>query len=164
MCRFLDRESAEGTKLHDLGQVCIDILEATERLIQREDWYLVRSGHVSRFVNRHALQAFASLARAVTPGVIDQNPAHHHRRNTKEVRSIMPIDLPLIDEPQVHLVDERRRLQGVVGPLAAKLARRNATELRIDKWEQLIERTAGAATPIAKQRRDVWSRRQERLL
>jgi hypothetical protein len=96
--------------------------------------------------------------------VIDQDPAHDHRRDTKEVRSILPVDLPLIDDPQVHLVNERRRLQGVVGPLAAKVAPRNATELRIDERQQLIERTAVAAALIAKQRRDVAGRGQERLL
>jgi hypothetical protein len=100
----------------------------------------------------------------VTPGVIDQDPAHDLRRHTKEVRPILPIDLPLIDEPQVHLMNERRRLQGVAGPLAAKLARRYATEFRVDEWQQLIERTAVAATPSTKQRRDVAGRGQERLL
>jgi hypothetical protein len=91
----------------------------------------------------------------VTPGVIDQDPAHDLRRRAKEMRPILPIDLPLIDEPQVHLVNQRRRLQGVVSPLAAKLAPRDATEFRVDQWQQLIERTAVAATPRAKQRRDV---------
>ena len=88
----------------------------------------------SRLVNRHALHTAAPLTGAATPGVIDQDPAHDLRRDAKEVRPILPIDLSLIDEPQVDLIYQRRRLQGVVGPLAAKLAHRNPTQLRIDKW------------------------------
>ena len=49
-------------------------------------------------------------------------------------------------------------LQGVVGPLVAKLARRNAAELGIHKWQQLVERIPIAATPIAEQRRHIARR------
>ena len=90
----------------------------------------------------------------MAPGVIDQDPAHDLRRHAEKVRPILPIDLPLVDEPEVHLVDQGRGLQGVVGPLAPKLARRHATELRVDQRQQLIERSLVAATPIAEQRRD----------
>ena len=99
----------------------------------------------------------------MTTGVIDQDPAHDLRRDTKEMRSILPIDLALVDEPDVRLMNEGRRLQGVVGPLAPKLARGNAAKLRIDEWQQLVERSPVAATPIAEQRRDV-ARRHHRSL
>lgn len=74
------------------------------------------------------------------------------------MRAILPVHLPLIDEPDEHLVYEGRRLQGVVRSLAAKLARRHTPELRIDKWQQLIERSPVAATPLAEQHRDVARR------
>ena len=67
------------------------------------------------------------------------------RRDTKEMRSILPIALALVDEPDVHLVNKGRRLQGVVGPLVPKLPRGNTAELRIDEWQQLIERSLVAA-------------------
>ena len=41
------------------------------------------------------------------------------------------------------------------GPLAPKLARRDATQSLIDDWQQLIERAGVATTPITEQRRDV---------
>ena len=69
----------------------------------------------------------------MTTGVIDQDPAHDLCRDTKEVRSILPIDLALVDESDVRLMNEGRRLQGVVGALAPKLARGNAPELPIDE-------------------------------
>ena len=91
----------------------------------------------------------------MTTGVIDQDAAHDLRRDTKEMRSILPVDLALVDEPEVHLMNKGRRLQGVVGPLLPKLARGHAAELRIDEWQQLVERRPVAATPIAEQRCDV---------
>src|SRR5512134_1048529 len=100
----------------------------------------------------------------MTTGVIDQDPAHDVRGDTKEMRPILPIDLALVDEPDVHLMNKGRRLQGVVGPLLPKLARGHAAELRIDEWQQLIERSPVAATPIAKQCRDVARRDHRSLL
>ena len=91
----------------------------------------------------------------MTTGVIDKDPAHDLRRDTKEVRSIPPVDLALVDEADVHLMNKSRRLQGVVGPLVPKLARGNATEFPIDERQQLIEGSPAAATPVNKQRRDV---------
>jgi len=37
---FLDRESAKRTKLDELGQFRVNLFQAIERVIQREDWYL----------------------------------------------------------------------------------------------------------------------------
>src|SRR5262245_13179380 len=85
------------------------------------------------------------------------------RGDTKEMHPILPVDLPLIDEPDEHLVHKGRRLQGVIGPLAPKLAGRNAPELRIDEWQQPVERSPVTAAPIGEQRRDV-ARRDHRSL
>ena len=68
----------------------------------------------------------------MTAGVIDQDAPHDLRRHAKEVRPVLPIGLSLIDEPQVDLVHERRRLECVVGPLHPELPVGHATELRID--------------------------------
>ena len=101
----------------------------------------------------------------MTTGMIDQDPAHDLRRDAKEMRPILPVDLALVDEPDIHLMNKGRWLQGVVGPLVPKLARGNAAKLSIDEREQLVERSPVTATPIAEQRRDVarradWSLRQ----
>ena len=63
------------------------------------------------------------------------------------MRSIVPIDLSLIDQAQIDLVNKGRRLQRVVGAFASELSRRDSPELRIDLWQQLIERVAVAAPP-----------------
>jgi hypothetical protein len=74
----------------------------------------------------------------MTTGMIDEDPAHDLRGDTKEVRPIQPVDLPLVDEPQIRLVYECSRLQGVPDTLPSKLARGNPTELRVDQGQQLL--------------------------
>jgi len=96
--------------------------------------------------------------------VVDEDSSHHLRRDAKEVRAILPIDVPLIDEPNEHLVYKGGRLQRVVGTLVPKLAQGDAAELLIDDWQQLVERSSVAATPIAEQCRHVVGRDQGTLL
>ena len=158
VCGFLDRESAECSKLDDPGKFGVDRLQAIERVIQGEDGHLVGCGHVLSFVERYAAHTVAPLARAVTTGVIDQDAAHDVGGHAKEVRPVLPVDLSLIDEPDEHLVHKGRGLQGVVSPLAPKLARGHPAKLRVDEWQQLTERSAVATTPIAEQCRDVRRR------
>ena len=121
--RFFDGEPAKRAEFHDLRQAAIDGFQALERIIQREHGYLVGNGRLDSLIDRHALDTIAPLARVVATGVVDEDPPHDLCGDTKEMRSTPPIDLPLIDESQVRFVDERRRLQGVAHPLAAKLAR-----------------------------------------
>jgi hypothetical protein len=94
----------------------------------------------------------------VTTGVIDEDAAHHLRRDAEEMRSILPVALVLVDEPDEDLVNQGRRLKGVIGPLLPKLPRRDLSELRVDEREQLIERSLVAATPISEKCRDIARR------
>ena len=148
MRRLVDGQSTKRPQLHDSGEFRVDLLQAIERTIEREDGYLGRCRDLFRFLDRHAGDAIASLPGTAPAGVIDQDPAHRLRGDAKEVCLTVPIDLMLVDKPQVHLVDKRRWLQRVVGPFAPKLAGGYATELRIDEWQQLIERTLIASTPL----------------
>ena len=148
MRRLVDGQSTKRPQLHDSGEFRVDLLEAIERTIEREDRYLGRCCDLLRFVDRHAGDSSASLPGAVPAGVVDQDSAHHPRGHPKKMCSIVQIDLALVDKPQVHLMNQRRGLQGVIGPLAPKLTRGHAAELRIDEWQQLIERAIVASTPL----------------
>src|SRR5688572_2811867 len=138
---FLDGETAKGTQLYDFGKFRVELFQAIERVIQREDGHLVGGGYAPGFVDRHTANTVAAFARGVTPGVIDEDPAHHLCRHTKEMRSILPIHLALVDQSHVRLVNQRCGLKGVIGAFVLQLARRNAAELRIYKWQQPVERS-----------------------
>jgi hypothetical protein len=88
-------------------------------------------------------------------GVIHENPAHHLRRNAEEMRPIPPVAVPLVDQAQVQLVNERGRLQREATPLAEKLALCHTTQLRVDERQQLVEGVSVATPPFAQKRRHV---------
>jgi hypothetical protein len=54
--------------------------------------------------------------------VVDEDAPHHLGRHSEEVRAILPIGVSLIDESEVRLVDQGRRLQDVPGALVLQLA------------------------------------------
>src|SRR5215510_8384181 len=158
MCGLLDRESAKRPKLDDPGELGVHFVQAIEGVIQREDRYFVWRGDVFRLVDGYAGHTVAPFIGAVTTSVIDQDPTHDLSGDTEEMSTILPIDLALVDEPDVRLMYQGRRLQGVVGALAPKLARGHPAKLRVDEWQQLTERSAVATAPIAEQCRDVRRR------
>ena len=115
---FLDRESAKRAKLDDPRQLSVDLGQAIERMVQREDGYLVWRGDVLGCIHGHTAHTLAPFVRAMTTSVVDEDAAHDLCRDTEEVRAILPIDLALVNEPHVRLMDQGRRLQGVVRALA----------------------------------------------
>jgi hypothetical protein len=88
--------------------------------------------------------------------VIDEDAAHQLGRDSEEVRAAGEARLPLIDELEVRLVDECRRLQGVAGALAPQVARGQAPQLRVDERHQLVERARVAAAPTLQKYGDVF--------
>ena len=146
---------AERAKLHDSRQVLIDPCQAIEGLIECKDRNPVRPRHLLRFINRDAREPVASLDRVMAPSVIDEDPAHDLRCHAEKVCPIPPIHVPLVNEPQIHLVNQGRGLERVAGSLTPKMPRRHPTQLRVDQRQQLIERTLVASAPVTEQRRDI---------
>ncbi len=71
----------------------------------------------------------AALVGALCARVLDENAAHEPCGDGEEVRAILPHHPVDIDQPQIGLVDQGRRLENVPGPLAGHLAAREAEEL-----------------------------------
>ena len=94
-----------------------------------------------------------ALLRVARPGVLDQHAAHHPRRHAEQVGTVLPVDL-LAGETQQRLVDQRGRLQGVIGALAAQLDPGQPPQLVVDGREQLVERLLPSAAPLGEQARE----------
>ena len=71
------------------------------------------------------------------------------------MRAILPLNLLHLDEPQIRLVDERRRLQRVPDPLTLHVARRQTAQLLVHERQQRVERIGFAPVPGEEQRRRV---------
>ncbi len=78
---------------------------------------------------------------APTAGILDEDAPHGLRGGVVEVLAVLesaPVAAPLADEPQVGIVDERRRLQGVALPLAGHLLVSDRVEMLVDDRDELV--------------------------
>ena len=89
-------------------------------------------------------------------GVVDEDSAHHPSRDRKEVRAVVPGDVPSPSTSRtIRLVDERRRLEAVPRALAGHAAPRDLVQLAMDERNQALEGTLVALPPLEQQPGDV---------
>ena len=74
---------------------------------------------------RHAdfLPAVAALLNSLASDDIDEAPPHELSGHGQKMSATLPADATGVDEPDVGLIDERGRLQWVLGPLAPHVKR-----------------------------------------
>jgi hypothetical protein len=91
-----------------------------------------------------ALDPTSALLGETRSRVVDENPSHQTGRNAKEMGSVAPLEMPLIDEADVGLVHESGWLQRMAGGFAPHLSGGHAPEIIVDEWDELVERVLPA--------------------
>ena len=61
--------------------------------------------------------------------------------------AILPADLLDLEQTQVGLVDKSTRLKRMTGAFFCHVTAGEASEFRVDQWDQLVERRLIAGTP-----------------
>ena len=118
---FRHFESGKETQLDNSRLPFVQFAEPVDGLIQGQQLIMVEVAteqwchHVTEGYLLPLSPAFdpAAFAR-----MVDQEPAHHLCPDGKKMISSLPLEAILIDQPQVGLVDQGGRLQGVVRTLA----------------------------------------------
>ena len=87
----------------------------------------------------------------MTTSVVHEDAAHDLRRDTKEVRAMLPVFIFLPEQAQIHLVDQGCRLQRVPDALLPHIAVRHPVQFGVDQRQQFIERRAVAPAPTLQQ-------------
>ncbi len=108
---------------------------------------LSAAGMLLGFGQRNVQLSAAPFRPAARARHVDEDAAHDLRGGAEEMRAVLPLHVLPVHQPQVGLVDERRRLQDVARPLAGHLARRQPVQLVLDHGRQGLERSRIAATP-----------------
>ena len=72
--------------------------------------------------------------------MVDDNPPHQLRGDGEKMPAVLPVHRPLGEELEVGLVDDGRRVEPVVAPLAGELARGQDFELVVDDRHEAVER------------------------
>lgn len=80
-------------------------------------------------------------------GVVDQDAPHQLRSNSIKMCAVLPLGAPLIDEPEISLIDQRRWLQSVFLPFTPEVVPGKSAQFAVDKGHQLVEGCLVAATP-----------------
>jgi hypothetical protein len=83
----------------------------------------------------------------VAASIVHENLAHEAGSDSEEMGAILPLRLIVIGEPEENLVDQRRRLQGMIASLAIEAERRDAAKLGVNQWYEL---SLGLPIPLSK--------------
>ena len=100
----------------------------------------LRRRRLQPFVERDARLAAAALQRVARARALDQDLPHRVRRDRAEVRAVLPALRAVLQQLQVRLVDERRRLQRLARALALEIVRGEPPQLGVDQRHQRLER------------------------
>jgi len=144
---LLFRQTPEVTQFDDLGLTRVKACQLTQSLIDQQQ--LTFAGlNGGQSVVKGDFKGWRRPLRGVTgPCVVDEDAAHHLRRDSEEVRPILPPDTLLTEEPEIGFMDQCRRLERVVRALAAKVRGRSASKFAINERQQLIARLKIAPPP-----------------
>src|SRR5205085_5796995 len=145
-------EPAEETALPDAHQPLVERAQTPERFVECDEDVRALVGRrlrpapysvfktLNSGVDRNQLVDTQSLGTALTPCVIDQHAAHDRRRHREEMCAVVPINAPLLDEPEIRLVDERGGAQRVALALAMELPVGDRPELGVHERDESIPR------------------------
>ena len=81
----------------------------------------------------------ATLQRLALTRAVDEHVTHRQRGHGEKVAVVGPFGVRLVDELEVRLVDERRRLDRARAVLAVELPPREPAQLLVDDRQLLIE-------------------------
>jgi hypothetical protein len=131
------RQAREEVHLDDLHEFRILTPERLERIVDGDDVDAARLEAGERLVERIAPLLPAAPQRPAQPRMVDQHVAHRARRRGEEVAPVPERRQLAAEDPQVGLVDQGGRLQGVRGPLPADLPPRDPVQVRVDPRQQV---------------------------
>lgn len=151
--RFLDAEAAEEAQFHEPretrrlgrelveGAIEIDQFRRVHRRLHRFA-FSEAEGHAGRV-------RAAALLRHLRARVIHEYPTHDPRRDSEEMRAIVPRHVGETAQAQIRFVRERGGLQRVAGPFCTQMTGGNRAKLGVDEWQEALERAVIALLPCA---------------
>ena len=146
--RFLQAQPGEIAVLDHPAPAGVRGREAVEREIERQQLLRLLGGQEALgLVERQSVRSGASLVALAAAGVVDQQAPHGAGGDGEKAAAVLGRDPPLVEQAQIHLVDQRRGAQGVVRPLAAERPPCHLAQLAVDQGDDPVERLAVPVAP-----------------
>jgi hypothetical protein len=138
--RLIHGQACKKTQLDDAHDSRVHGRKRFECIIKGNQVCSLCSRHHKIFVEPDRLHTASSLQVVPPSAEIHQNPPHQLSRHTQKVCSILPLHMPDIDQLQVDLIDERRGLKRMLGPLSCHVTAGHGVQLPVNHGQELLER------------------------
>src|SRR5262245_19283893 len=136
---FLHRQADEETQFHQVGRHGIDGREVVQDVVDRQRFLDIAGRRDAGFVQFVPTVLAAALRRMPSPGLIDEDAAHGLGSGGEEVAAaIPPLHLLGVHQPQIGLVDQSGRLEGLAWFLLGQLLGRQLAQLIVDQRQELL--------------------------
>ncbi len=155
---FLDRQPGEEPQLDDAREAFAEGLEPGQRGVERHE--LARAflvGDVDA-VERDLVHAAAALLPRCPARVVDDDLPHRLGGDGEEVAAIRPVGAGAVDQLEIRLVHEHRRVDRLPGPGAGELTPGRGAELGVDEAEDDVDRVAVAVADRGEEPGDLAAR------
>ena len=86
---------------------------------------------------------------------VHEHPAHDPRGHREKVKAVLPVHPPCVDEPEVRLVHERRRLEALCDTIATEASTGNLAQFVMHQRDEARQRVFVSASPRKQERRDI---------
>ena len=144
---FFDAEAGEKTELDGTGLPRIERGERVERIIERDDFTVVRRCGEEGVVEGNAGGDAAALGAVAGTGGIDQHATHHLGGESEELVAVVEGEAGSVDQAQVDLVNESGGLEGNPGAFQRHPLLGKAAEFGVDQGNEAVQRVLIAASP-----------------
>lgn len=152
MRSLFDAEPAKETKLNDLAHPFVERSQIMQSIVERDQYRAwIAIGNFQVLIERHLLRIASALQVEARARIARERVPHQLRAHGKEMRTVLPIDFPQVEELHVDLVNESGVLQDVIGFFPGHVALRETVQLFVNEGGQMVERLAVSAAPSAQQ-------------
>ena len=108
------------------------VAKILQSIVEKQEVGSQRIGDRRAFLDRHPDGGPSAFVGGLAPRMVDQHLAHEASDDAVEMHPVAPRRRSLPGEPQIGLVDQHRRLQGVTGTLLAEDSPRQRPQFVID--------------------------------
>jgi hypothetical protein len=158
---FFDAQATEIAQFDDRRATGVQLREAVQRVIQcAERGCFVRQS-IGKRIEIEALwridlvDVTASFDGRAYAGSVHQDAPHELRRDSEEMRPILPVDTLPVHEAYVGLVNQRGGLQRDARVFPAQVLPGQLTKLSVDKRREPLQRRPVPPSPGLQQNRDL---------
>src|SRR2546426_6228050 len=125
------------------------------RVVERQQVSRFLGGVLQCFFELHSHAAAAAFRSDFGARMVDKNLAHDRGGEIKEVRLVLPVRDGSIDESNIGLVNQGRRLEREAGRLVAQKAARQTPQFPVNKRHYLVDCVLVTCTALPQQLREI---------